>query len=665
MVYWENNNQYEYQQENYDGNINSNEFKEYQKEVSAPIVDNKLIDLETNTQNQLRFSALLSTISEVKSELTDAKYRRGKEVRKTVRYIKERFDKLEFNIKEVQSGKYTNLKQQHINWLILKTQTLLHDATDYKSQLVTGDLDEAKRYFPPNIFNDAWYYIPDIKTGDFDKKKSNTQTIDTQVTTYDRKQDCDPKNYMKFNSGKEALAYSPLAWVQHQANQINSNGYIGETGKWLLVWWSRAIPKVADLVIKWVLWWNTIKNTAKGIWWALRAGWDKAARDKALWEIGKWAAFGAWRFWYSQIKRGKLWREYAGSAILEKEWFRKPTNNIEANTQLNYPARTSTLLWMIPFWVLSPMLHYNSNGKVESIDMPLLKNHIQTSNLTDKDRQIMLSAYEYLEKEKDMKAIQSAFNTVGLDKNTIEQNINDTSKWSFIYWYKEYNDKITQEEKKKKEKINNSGEVYDGKDIANVKPYLEQIDRDITEPKIKEKYTVGFQSRLEKKLNILYMQHPKSAPIEIYFDKTTNKLNLKSYNQISTLDILSEKDIISIPYSATSRSASSLEEAVNIGQLMNLLTAPNPIGFAGASQKEDPFNIARETERDIEFSKTSLRDRNTIKNLEFKKYIDTNILDDTRFNNFDVNFPSINNNKSWFINWLNEFKKNGKSLWKK
>jgi len=36
---------------------------------------------------------------------------------------------------------------------------------------------------------------------------------------------------MKFNSGKEAIAYSPLAWVQHQANQINSNGYIGETGK--------------------------------------------------------------------------------------------------------------------------------------------------------------------------------------------------------------------------------------------------------------------------------------------------------------------------------------------------------------------------------------------------------------------------------------------------
>jgi hypothetical protein len=161
------------------------------------------------------------------------------------------------------------------------------------------------------------------------------------------------------------------------------------------------------------------------------------------------------------------------------------------------------------------------------------------------------------------------------------------------------------------------------------------------------------------------MQHPKSAPIEIYFDKSKNKLNLKSYNQISTLDILSEKDIISIPYSATSRSASSLEEAVNIGQLLNLLTASTPIGFAGASQKDDPFNIARETERDIEFSKTSLRDRNTIKNLEFKKYIDTNILDDTRFNNFDVNFPSINANKTEFINWLNRFKKNGKSLWKK
>jgi hypothetical protein len=73
------------------------------------------------------------------------------------------------------------------------------------------------------------------------------------------------------------------------------------------------------------------------------------------------------------------------------------------------------------------------------------------------------------------------------------------------------------------------------------------------------------------------MQHPKSGPISIYFDKITNKLNLKSYNQIATLDILSEKNVLSTPYSATSRPASSLEEAINIGQLHNLLTAPAPL----------------------------------------------------------------------------------------
>jgi hypothetical protein len=107
-----------------------------------------------------------------------------------------------------------------------------------------------------------------------------------------------------------------------------------------------------------------------------------------------------------------------------------------------------------------------------------------------------------------------------------------------------------------------------------------------------------------------------------------------------------------------------LEEAINIGQLYNLLTAPAPLWFAWASTVENPFNLSyTETEHDIEFNKT---DRWTaMKNLSFKQGTDTTILYDTRSNNFDENFPSINNKKPEFINWLNNFKKNGKSLWKK
>lgn len=637
--------------------------------LKTQIENNTFTNFEKTTQRQIELSSLLSQISWLKSELTDAKFGRWKEVRKTVRYIKEWFDRLEFNIQEVQSGKYTNIKEEHITWLIAKTHTLLNNANDYKSQLVTGDLDEAKKYFPPNIFNDAGYYIPDIKKWDFDNKK-NTAAEQKEITpnNYNRKQDCDPKNYMKFNSGKEALAYSPLAWVQHQANSLNSNEgvgkYIGSTGKWILVWASRWLPQVADLAIKWILWFKSISSTVKGLWKMLRAGGDEAKRNEARSELWKGAKFGAWWFAYSQIERWKLWREYAWSAILQGEGFWNKDAGKEANEKMNYPIQTSTLLGAIPFASLSTMLAYDNSGKVESINLPLLKQYIDTADLSESDRKLMRTAYESLEKTQNMDAIKSAFTTVGLNKDTIEEAINDPKKWTFVYRYKTYNDKLMQEEKKKKEKINNSGEVYDGKDIANVKPYLAQIEKDITDSKLKLKYTKEMQATLEKKLNILYMQHPKSGPIYIYFDKATNKINLKSYNQESTLDILSENYTISTPYAATSRAASSLEEAINIGQLHNLLTAPAPLWFAWASTIESPFNLSyTETERDIEFNKT---DRWTaMKNLSFKQGTDTNILEDTRANNFDENFPSINNKKSEFINWLNSFKKNGKSLWKK
>lgn len=638
--------------------IIDNEINNYKQELVAPIVDDRLIKFEESTQRQIELSSLLNQISAIKAEITDAKVGRWEEVKDTVNYIKKWFDRLAFNIREVQSGKYTNIKEEHITWLIAKTHILLNNAIDYKSQLVTWDLDEAKKFFPPNIFNDAGYYIPDIKTQDTNNNQITTiNHMETNVAAYDRKQDCDPKNYMQFNSGKEALAYSPLAWVQHQANSMNSNEgvgkYIGPTGKWILVGASRWLPQIADLAIKWFLWFKSIVSTAKGLWKMLRAGDNEEKRNAARAELWTWAKFGAWWFAYSQIEWWKLWREYAWSAILQGEGFWNANAGQETNETINYPIQTSTLLWTIPFGVLSTMLVYDDSGKVDSINLPLLKQYIDTADISESERTLMRTAYESLEKTQNMEAIKSAFTTVGLDKEKIEQSANDPTKWAFIYRYKEYNDKILQEQQQQQEKINNSGEVYDGKDIANVKPYLAQIETDITDPTLKSKYTKEMQARLEKKLNILYMQHPKSGPISIYFDKSTNKINLKSYNQIATLDLLSEKDIVSTPYSATSRAANSLEEAINIAQLHNLLTAPTPLWFAWASDGDAPFNLSyTETERDIEFNRVG-------------QVMDTTILEDTRSNNFDEHFPSINDKKSEFINWLNKFKKNGKDIWHK
>ena len=60
-------------------------------------------------------------------------------------------------------------RKEHISTMIAKIVTLLDNSGDYISQVVTGDIDEAKKFFPPNVFDDASYYIPD--TQPHEKKK--------------------------------------------------------------------------------------------------------------------------------------------------------------------------------------------------------------------------------------------------------------------------------------------------------------------------------------------------------------------------------------------------------------------------------------------------------------------------------------------------------------
>jgi hypothetical protein len=54
------------------------------------------------------------------------------------------------------------IKAKHIQAMCIKLNTILADSNDYISQGITGDLDEANKFFPPNFFNDAGFYTPDV-----------------------------------------------------------------------------------------------------------------------------------------------------------------------------------------------------------------------------------------------------------------------------------------------------------------------------------------------------------------------------------------------------------------------------------------------------------------------------------------------------------------------
>ena len=64
-------------------------------------------------------------------------------------------------------------RKEHISTMIDKIVTLLDNSGDYISQVVTGDIDEAKKFFPPNVFDDASYYIPDTQPHETRKRRND------------------------------------------------------------------------------------------------------------------------------------------------------------------------------------------------------------------------------------------------------------------------------------------------------------------------------------------------------------------------------------------------------------------------------------------------------------------------------------------------------------
>ncbi|AKH32623.1 hypothetical protein XF24_00265 [candidate division SR1 bacterium Aalborg_AAW-1] len=112
------------------------------------------------------------TVSQIKQQIHDLKQQvrfaargEGKDVREVKRYI---IDWL--NLAEKRINKYQRatkrfgtevVKDSHEAAMYAKIATLLSNSKDYVSQAITGDINEAKKFFPPNVFEDGSPYIPD------------------------------------------------------------------------------------------------------------------------------------------------------------------------------------------------------------------------------------------------------------------------------------------------------------------------------------------------------------------------------------------------------------------------------------------------------------------------------------------------------------------------
>lgn len=116
--------------------------------------------------------AIELTVAQIKTQIHDLKKQvrfaarwEGKDVREVKRYI---IDWL--NLAEKRVNKYKRatkrfgtevVKDSHEAAMYAKIATLLSNSKDYVSQAITWDINEAKKFFPPNVFEDGNAYIPD------------------------------------------------------------------------------------------------------------------------------------------------------------------------------------------------------------------------------------------------------------------------------------------------------------------------------------------------------------------------------------------------------------------------------------------------------------------------------------------------------------------------
>lgn len=213
-----------------------------------------------------------------------------------------------------------------------------------------------------------------------------------------------------------------------------------------------------------------------------------------------------------------------------------------------------------------------------------------------------------------------------------------------------------------KRETDDVAESYDKKDQAQIKPQLNTI-LSTMEHNQDPQYALLKDNlyEVERELNILHTKHPQARPITIEYDNTNKKIRINTYKQSNFLTFNGTEVGITSPYNDTMWKTSNINEAIRIANLTNALTSSS-YQFVKGSTEEQPYHIS--SFKDLEYLKQNPWD--ALKELNWKNLKDTSVLQDSIWSpRFEELYPSIEANKQAFAQWLNNFKYQGKSLWKK
>lgn len=659
-------------------NVPQAEINDFNKELHESTTQK---NKETNNQVQSTNTELLNTKAEtvetmvnnikdqvkmIKKQVRFATRGEGKDSRAVKRYIIERLNLADKRVNKYQryhkkfDEKDYILKPEHEVAMFAKISTLLTNSKDYVSQAITGDLDEAKNFFHPNIFKDASFYIPDRTPSQSTRNRQvwiwYEQLSASWVNEYTNAQIC-TKNRILLGKGtiQERFAQNGLLWAL-------DGGY---ENLWASPETRSRAYQVGNMI------WSATKLVG-GIWAGrnfLKSSWNtitgkKDAQGKGYaGSMAKYGAILAWGYvlgpsidklikggdtsvWAANLlgNTGATVETSDGKAITDtKELSEEEKNLLILNTKVSKEL-FGNISW-------SEMVTFtDSNGK---IDYEKYKLYLEAKEGTQGERYKLL-----VQQEKARPTLQNfVFALTG--KTYLESKAK-------LY----PNEKFETNFEELKREADEFVEDYDGSDSANMRESITTIeqkmevagDANIVEFK-KQK------QQIERQLNILYLKHPKAHPISVEYNATTKLIEVGSYAQTTSVNIASGTPQIVSPYTTIpwNTDSQSPNEVWRLANLTNFLTDPRNKFVDGSGESKEPFNVSM-FKGDVEFARNTQRD--IIKNLEFKEMRDITVLQDSFFSSrLQELYPSIMNkktNKKQFTDWLNSFKKsNGDSLWSK
>lgn len=619
---------------------------EHEKEITTVTQEtNKNI---TTLKNELSLEQyLLQTeekITDTKKRLRFLKRWESREVKNTVKHIIKRLEKAEdlidkFKRYERKFGR-EDIKAKHIQAMCIKLNTILADSNDYVSQGITGDLDEANKFFPPNFFDDAGYYTPDVVP--------SNKTLTNQVGNINNKWDTIQDNTTETNNDnicKKTNEVVADTWTLEE--QFSKNGALWALNAGLesagagVEMRGRAY-KVGNLVRSA----TKVFGTLRAWWKFLKSSYDATFGKGKFSDVAKYGGMLAWWYvlWPSIDKLVRWWDTSQQAA--ELFWLatgKKLTKTEQQDKELEMDAKVSAGLFETTprkDWKI-----FTDDKGV--INFEALKGYLFQKEWAEWSRYKLL---EEITQSNNTARVQNFLTDMWINSLYIAQKIKNNPEETITKTYEEA-----------QKRWNEIAEKYDRNDAANIKPTLDKIEQKMILKK--DNNFVSFKEKrmdMERELNVLYTKHPKAKPISIAYNEESQQLEVGSYKQKTQIDLW-VSPWIRTPYNTEQRKTTDHNEAIRMGNLMNFLTDPQS-QITKRSQVDQPFHIS--TIGDIEFLKADRRESTKQLNKD-GNLKDISVLNES-FLSSDTKrlYPSIANNKQEFVNWLNNCKINGKSIWK-